>query len=185
MNREKAIGNLIHAIRWNDMPKKEALEMAIKALEQDPCEDAISRQAVLNALYALCDTGESLKENPWRDNPHIDAVIETIEELPPVAHQPCEDCISKTEVIKSIDEREDVNGKVDAESVRTDIALMPPVTPQPKTGHWIVDRDDSRRWDKVRFSCSECGSWQTYGKTDYCPNCGTKMVEPQERSDKE
>ena len=36
MTREAAKGNLIHAIRWNDMPKKEALEMAIKALELEP-----------------------------------------------------------------------------------------------------------------------------------------------------
>ena len=36
MTREEAKGNLIHAIRWNDIPKKEALEMAIKALEQEP-----------------------------------------------------------------------------------------------------------------------------------------------------
>jgi predicted RNA-binding Zn-ribbon protein involved in translation (DUF1610 family) len=61
------------------------------------------------------------------------------------------------------------------------IRNMPPVNPT-KTGHWIVDRDDSRRWDKVRFYCSECGKWQTYGKTDYCPSCGAKMIEPQERS---
>lgn len=34
MTIEEAKGNLIHAIRWNDMPKKkEALDMAIKALE--------------------------------------------------------------------------------------------------------------------------------------------------------
>lgn len=46
MTREEAKGNLIHAFRWNDMPEKEALEMAIKALEQEPCEDCISRQAV-------------------------------------------------------------------------------------------------------------------------------------------
>ena len=45
--------------------------------------------------------------------------------------KPCEDAISRTEVIKSIDEREDVNGKVDAESVRTDIVLMQAVNPQP------------------------------------------------------
>ena len=25
MTRERAIGNLIHAIRWNDMPKKKPL----------------------------------------------------------------------------------------------------------------------------------------------------------------
>ena len=34
MTREEATGNITHAIRWNDMPKKEALDMAIKALEQ-------------------------------------------------------------------------------------------------------------------------------------------------------
>ena len=45
----------------------EAHKMAIKALEQQPCDDLISRQAALNAMYALCDTGETLKENPWRE----------------------------------------------------------------------------------------------------------------------
>lgn len=34
MTREEAIRNITHAIRWDDMPKKEALDMAIKALEQ-------------------------------------------------------------------------------------------------------------------------------------------------------
>lgn len=66
----------------------EALDMAIEALKAEPCEDAVSRQAALNALYALCDTGETFKDNPWRDNPHIDAVIETIEQLPPVTPKP-------------------------------------------------------------------------------------------------
>lgn len=46
--------------------------------------DLISRQAVLDAMYALCDTGETLKENPWRDNPHIDAITDAIEDLPSV-----------------------------------------------------------------------------------------------------
>ena len=37
---------------------------------------------------------------------------------------------------------------------------------------WIVDTDDSRRWDRVRFYCSACNGWNTYGKSKYCPNCG-------------
>lgn len=49
--------------------------------------DAISRQAVLNAMYDLCDTEETLKENPWRDNPHIDAIIDAIDDLPSVTPQ--------------------------------------------------------------------------------------------------
>ena len=35
--------------------QKEALDMAIKALEQEPCEDTISRQAVRKISYILRD----------------------------------------------------------------------------------------------------------------------------------
>ena len=51
------------------------------------------------------------------------------------------------------------------------------VEQEPKTGHWREDIDNNRRWDRVRFYCSECGDWQIYGKTHYCPNCGAKMAE--------
>lgn len=45
-----------------------------------------------------------------------------------------------------------------------------------QTGHWIEDKDDTRgMFDKLRFYCSECGKWQTYGKTDFCPKCGCLM----------
>lgn len=47
-------------------------------------DDLIQRQAVLDAMYELCNTEETLKENPWRDNPHIDAITDAIENLPPV-----------------------------------------------------------------------------------------------------
>ena len=30
---------------------------------------------------------------------------------------------------------------------------------------------------KERWICSWCGNVQTYGITDYCPNCGAKMDE--------
>lgn len=55
---------------------------------------------------------------------------------------------------------------------------------EPKTGHWIVEPNCWLR-------CSECGEhyphtsiYETKG-SNYCPNCGAKMVEPQEREDKE
>ena len=93
------------------------------------CGDAISRQAVLDAMYALCGTGETFKENPWRDNPHIDAITDAIDDLPSV-------------------------------------------TPQQRTGRWILTDDDF-------VYCSECedsyyprpidASWY------YCPHCGAKM----------
>jgi len=58
-----------------------------KLLKQEPCDNAVSRQAALDAMYELCNTGETLEENPWRDNPHIDAIIDAINNLPPVNPQ--------------------------------------------------------------------------------------------------
>ena len=55
---------------------------------------------------------------------------------------------------------------------------------EPNTGHWIfVDKAHEHA------HCSECD----YGNVDlldgrphnYCPNCGCRLVEPQEWSDKE
>jgi len=104
---------------------REAEEMAIKALEQEPCgkdinvpvTDAISREAVEDAIV-------------WNDE--------------------------KREMLDEIQK-------------------LPSVQAKQKTGTWRKDIDNSRRWDRVRFYCSECGSWQTYGETDYCPSCGAKM----------
>ena len=48
------------------------------------CEDAISRQAVINAMYDLCADGKDRIDNPWRDNPNIDAIIDAIENLPSI-----------------------------------------------------------------------------------------------------
>lgn len=89
---KKDIDNIISVICPNDEDFEKACispaylkkELEALALEQEPCEDCISREAVLNALYALCDTGETLKENPRRDNPCIDAVVEAMEQLPSV-----------------------------------------------------------------------------------------------------
>ena len=50
MTREEAIKNIKeHCYFANLIPQaKESLDMAIKALEQEPCEDCISREAFIN-----------------------------------------------------------------------------------------------------------------------------------------
>ena len=52
-------------------------------------------------------------------------------------------------------------------------------------GFWIldVDRDDkTRTWDWRRFVCSDCGKWNTYGETPFCPYCGKpKKVKESEK----
>lgn len=90
MTKEEAIGNLIYAIRWNDTPKKEALEMAIKALKQGSCEDAISRQDAIK---------EATKEGSYD---YISAY--KLSKLPPVTpkddRQNLIDSISKLQTYK-------------------------------------------------------------------------------------
>ena len=97
----------------------EALDMAIKALEQEPCEDAISR----------------------------DAAIDLIADFE----------LSMDEVVRGVH-------------------ALPSVTSQPKTGHWIKKGNT--------LKCPLCGAKGADIKDDYCfnycPNCGAKMVKPQE-----
>ena len=67
--------------------RAEALDKAIKALEQEPCEDAISREAVLEGLRTCYDTDtkEYSDGSQWIN--YEDAVAE-MENLPSVTPQP-------------------------------------------------------------------------------------------------
>lgn len=43
-------------------------------------------------------------------------------------------------------------------------------------GRWIEHyKSDAPPALKERWICSWCGNVQTYGATDYCPNCGARM----------
>ena len=89
MKREEAI-ELLKRMEYYDRPfdnsvesstktyqLHEALHMAVKALKQEPCEDAIYRQAVLKEIPAV-----------WNSNGDKDYCMETlrdfVSELPPV-----------------------------------------------------------------------------------------------------
>ena len=43
-------------------------------------------------------------------------------------------------------------------------------------GRWVNRyKSDAPPTLKERWICSWCGNVQTYGATDYCPNCGARM----------
>lgn len=57
----------------------DALEMAIKALEQQPCEDTISRQAAIDAIYGCYIGGkEAIKKAPINDL-YADGLAEAVD----------------------------------------------------------------------------------------------------------
>ena len=63
---------------------------------------------------------------------------------------------------------------------------------QEQTGHWIkhehgfwswVNKNGERDGWIPDYECSECGSRAWEHKTNYCPQCGAWMFEPQESED--
>lgn len=178
MNREEAIRYLsVHSSTngsglCTDEQHYEAKQMAIKALEQEPCGDAIDRKLVCAFIDGLIsDDGERKKG------------LEYIRSMPPVETH---DKRTETHACDYI-RRQDVlnlakkgvlisNGNY--ESVCKAINELPPVTSQLKTGHWI--KENPPRVERYPF-CSECGFVNPFENAlNYCPNCGCRTVEPQE-----
>ena len=92
--------------------------------------------------------------------------------------QPCEDAISRQAAIDGLDT---VLWGVEWDKALVTAMLkdLPPVQPQPKTGHWIPTTEN---W----WECSECGT-MVYSQTEsdklkfhaFCGRCGRRMIEPQ------
>lgn len=64
------------------------------------------------------------------------------------------------------------------------IQEMDPV-PDVRRGSWEVRPapEDDRVLGRRRYYCSECGGWNTYGESDFCPRCGADMrSEPKKES---
>lgn len=127
---------------------------------------------------------------------HISGVIEDettldgnemrdlVEFLTTLNQQPCEDCISR-QAVKEILHKRGQKAVITFEHFEELVNKLPPATPQPKTGHWIADVD---RWGDIvttvnGYRCDKCNTFNS-DKDNYCPNCGAKMVEPQESEDK-
>ena len=156
MSNEEAIKILKGAIKkpnTEDGYMGQALTMAIKALEQQTCEDAVSRAAVLD-IFA---------DNADATRPYSTA-WEEVKALPPVNPQHTDVEIQKMQELEQAElEKAYELGKAE----------------EPKTGHWI----EHERNGKAYIECSGCLSWFLRShllRNSYCPNCGAKMVEEQE-----
>ena len=101
--------------------------------------------------------------------------------------EPCEDAISRRAVIDMTGLSEWFDSSDSYNEFVIALSELPPVTPQPKAGHWI-------RWYEQKETdwyveniphckCSECGKEYDPHSSQfikYCNECGAKMVEPQE-----
>ena len=146
------------------------------SINSELSDDAVSRQAVLDLLE---DTN-----NGW--------IINEVSQLPSVNPQPCEDAISRQALLDAFGFSEktrkwggDHSGynTMMLYEIQDIIESQPSVKPQEKTGHW-------QHYEGMLI-CSECGTEFYDDIMEYCgddvpkccPDCGCRMVGPQERSE--
>lgn len=89
-----------------------------------------------------------------------------------LVQEPCEDCISRQAVLKPYQTLKD-SDTICIWLLRKNIEQQPPVTPQPKIGHWIKHEPGGIGY----IECSECLCWFLESgllRNSYCPNCGAK-----------
>ena len=146
-----------------------ALKMAITALSQELCTDAISRQAAIDAI-------ENTKSAKSEDGEIYVAKINAemnIQLLPSVSYSEktnrCEDAVSRELVKKDIARW---IGYIDEDMIaRMHITIdkLPSVSVAEKIGKW------KKRWGDSRTICPFCNALNFSKYKNFCPNCGAKM----------
>ena len=147
----------------------------LRALQQDTCEDCISREHLLEEIA-------SLKESPWFKDDTNCAIairkeaIEIVEDLcirkePSVnSQEPCEDAVSR----QAVKEQMIYYGFHAPDMTVTEFVedCLPSVNPyKTKTGHWILHEHNGIG----HIKCSECSRFYLEAHlftNRYCPNCG-------------
>lgn len=140
-----------------------------------PCEDSVSRKAVLNLAKDLDFSGVKVLEH----YKHRCIEIEDVEQLPPVTP----DLSSLREINRALTERvkylEDMEKYATPKTfIHRDRTVQDFVEKcrecgRQKTGKWI-------RVDHNKVKCSECEithliAQYPHGAINYCPNCGAEM----------
>ena len=175
---------------------KEGYESAIEDYKQEPCDDAISREAVCKMICAeFVNPQDGMQE--WRNavNDVVENILHKAEQLPSVTLKPIEcDVISRQAVLDGIEELKkspwanDKRGNgfeyliTEALDVVKDLCIKKAPSVTHKSGKWITLENRFDLGDRVK--CSECGQVFVVGddvSRKYCPNCGARM----ESEDKE
>lgn len=147
-----------------------------EVLKQEPCEDAVSREAVMHILDEVGGDFDSPREAVVP----IDYIADMVSELPSVSPQPCDDAISRQAVLeKAINvpiAKIMTDDKVICRKVIfvDDVEKLPPVSPQPKMGRWKAVKHYGRDYYKCTCCSMERKDDHSRG-WNYCPFCGAKM----------
>jgi hypothetical protein len=127
----------------------EALNTAISALEQEPCEDCINRQAAIDAIKKIHPV-DTEYDCTLYDKVDVMYVLKDLPSVKPVA------CIATVKFSKE-DMQKLVNEK------------MKDIVVERKKGKWIKSNIGGAK------VCSICQVHMGLSNFKYCPNCGAEM----------
>ena len=146
----------------------------------------MSREEALNKAIGILTYNQV---NFCKSKEAIANMNEIIEALEKIDQEQCGDCISRDAVMHILDE---VGGDFDSpreavvpiDYIADMVAELPPVTSQPKMGHWEWMQYDGNP-NIGNWHCSECNRIVCGAITSvnpiyaykYCPTCGAKMQE--------
>lgn len=184
MSREEALEILKNDTVDTSDDWCEALDIAIKALEQEPCDD------VCEWFEQYVDIATDIVELRFSDGTvkrakrglYMRDIEKSIRKMlidqmaNEKKQEPCEDCVSRQAVLDKMKERDDELSSICPKDIRE----LPPVTPQPKMGQWKrISMDKYVQHAMAYYRCSECGR-NIIGTHNYCPSCGAKMQSVEE-----
>ena len=197
MTREEAIVD----IRDNIKPVVggKSLDMAIEALEQEPCEDmgeVSDGYHTFNQLYyqravLFATIVKQNKDKAWKSFKHSDGkyCFDSNGEWFIVGVDTSQGSYTyhyEKKYWDMFDCKELECGKEWDGHTEEDVTRLLSLEEQSKTGHWIEVVDEVvENGNKTRYiyyhKCSECGSSRSnWGEHKYCPDCGAKMIKLQE-----
>lgn len=137
----------------------EAYQRAIDALEQQT-SDTVSRGVFEQVM--------------WERNVAIDQLKELGYELGQKV-EPCENAVSRADMLDAVGH----GATYTSEEVQKIVNNLPSVTPQQKYGKWINGDCICPCCGEDKFKDLDADIWSDW-KPKYCPNCGCRMIEPQE-----
>lgn len=125
---------------------------------QEPCEDCISRQAVLDYAKDTC-----LDLDKYEDT---EIFCDEIKAMPSAKPKYTDEEIDKIQAMEQA-------------YVDKMVELAVEESKRPK-GKWIFHKpfDDEHKNCNECIECNQCHTWlgyDCYAKTSYCPNCGAEM----------
>lgn len=144
----------------------------------------MTREEIKNIVRHVFHFYDANADNySWTDmNEACGEIIKALEQ------QPCEDAISRADLIEKYEERfielqkaHQMDKQLGINWCINTLKEMPPVTPTRKKGKW--EKYGIPRAGEQHYQCTNCknyvnfGMWGSYYKRDfkYCPHCGAEM----------